>query len=181
MCIKQPILHSSKGLFNKMDANSEVPITSLLLFKKFIVVYFDQRTGAPHAVYWLKSFFDAKTIFLTLKRLFTSFLILFNNWICKITLKMTISTSVWSGQHPNAGRNIQKKYLLNMKKFWCFHLVSVSRCCSSLFVNVPCFDLVDNNKCAQWESECQTSVQYKDPHNNKQPYVPKTFNGKWSK
>ena len=27
------------------------------------VVYFDQLTGAPHTVSWLKSFFDAKTSF----------------------------------------------------------------------------------------------------------------------
>ena len=26
-------------------------------------MYFDQRTGAPHAVCWSKSFFDAKTTF----------------------------------------------------------------------------------------------------------------------
>ena len=28
-----------------------------------IVVYFDQQTGAPHAVRWSKSFYDAKTTF----------------------------------------------------------------------------------------------------------------------
>ena len=27
------------------------------------VVYFDQQTGAPHAVSWSKSFFDANTTF----------------------------------------------------------------------------------------------------------------------
>ena len=32
------------------------------------VVYFDQRIGAPHAVRWSKSFFEAKT---TLKSIFT--------------------------------------------------------------------------------------------------------------
>ena len=29
-------------------------------------------------------------------------------------LKMTISTSVWSGQHPNAGQNIQQPYISNL-------------------------------------------------------------------
>ena len=28
-----------------------------------LVVYFDKRTGAPHAVGWSKSFFDAKSCF----------------------------------------------------------------------------------------------------------------------
>ena len=31
-----------------------------------LVVYFDQQTGAPHAVRWPKSFFDAKTTFYVL-------------------------------------------------------------------------------------------------------------------
>ena len=30
------------------------------------------------------------------------------------TLKMTISTSVWSAQHPNAGRNIQQTLIRNI-------------------------------------------------------------------
>ena len=32
------------------------------------VVYFDQRTGVPHTVRWLKSFFDTKTTFIELKK-----------------------------------------------------------------------------------------------------------------
>ena len=38
----------------------------------------------------------------------------FFSFFAEKTLKMTISTSVWSAQHPNAGRNIQQ-LLLRMK------------------------------------------------------------------
>ena len=36
------------------------------LYWHLIVVYFDQQTGAMHAVHWLKSIFDDKTIFYVL-------------------------------------------------------------------------------------------------------------------
>ena len=32
---------------------------------RVFVVYFDQRTGAPHAVCWSKSIFNAETTFLS--------------------------------------------------------------------------------------------------------------------
>ena len=92
----------------------------------FPVVYFDQRLGAAHSKRWSKSykslFLEEKAHFLGIKQS-TSVLVqikknlFFAQICCKFlaflrffaakTLKMSISTSVWSAQHPNAGRSIQ--------------------------------------------------------------------------
>ena len=54
----------------------------------------DQRSGAN-----LKNVFFAK---------FCCKFLAFFSFFAEKTLKMTISTSVWSAQHPNAGQNIQQ-------------------------------------------------------------------------
>ena len=41
----------------------------------------------------------------------------FVGFLAQKTLKMTKSTSIWSAQHPNAGRNIQ--HLLSCAHFYC--------------------------------------------------------------
>ena len=63
------------------------------------VVYFNQHLGAAHSKCWLKCRLKKAR---NLQQIFCFFC-----FFAEKMLKMTISTSIWSAQHLNAGQNIQ--------------------------------------------------------------------------
>ena len=75
-----------------------------------IVVYFDQHFGNKT----LDQRLGANSIKPILFSIFLQicYLLRFFSFLAQKALKMTIMTSVWGAQHPNASQNIQQTILL---------------------------------------------------------------------
>ena len=74
-------------------------------------VYFDQHLGAAHSYFGCKTIdqhlgANSKTTFLLLN--FAIFFLLFFSYFCVKMFENQILTSVWNGQQPHTGLNVQQ-------------------------------------------------------------------------